>query len=90
MEWDEKKREANILERGLDFADANEIFEQQQVTRIDRRADYGEPRYVSLGMIKGRLMAVVYTERERDVIRIISFRKANKREQKFYESTIRG
>ena len=51
----------------------------------DIRFDYNEPRYIGFGYVKGRLMSVIYTERMPDVIRIISFRKANNREQRNYE-----
>ncbi len=51
----------------------------------DLRFDYSEHRYIGYGRIDGRLMVVVYTERLPDIIRIISFRKANYREQKIYK-----
>jgi len=41
--WDEAKRQATLRERELDFADAEEIFSGDFVTREDRRRDYGEP-----------------------------------------------
>jgi uncharacterized DUF497 family protein len=50
--------------------------------------DYGETRYIGFGHIQGRLMAVVFTERLPDVIRIISLRKANQREKAFFEREI--
>ncbi len=88
LEWDEVKRQRNIVWRALDFADAGEIFNGKQVTKIDVRKYYGELRYIALGMLKARLVVVVYTERYPNILRIISFRKANKRELKYYESKI--
>ncbi|MDN5872216.1 MAG: BrnT family toxin [Nitrococcus sp.] len=49
----------------------------------DRWFDYGEPRLVTLGLLNGRVVAIAHTETEH-VIRIISIRKATKREQQFY------
>lgn len=88
FEWDEKKNERSISERGVDFADAPEMFDGPMLVARDDREDYGEPRYIGMGTIRGRLMVVVYTERQPDVVRIISLRKANKREQKRFEKAI--
>ena len=90
FKWDESKRIANIRERRLDFADAKLMFHGRMVVRLDKRLDYGEIRYLAYGLVKNRLMAVVYTQREQNIIRIISFRKANKREQAFYEKKIKN
>lgn len=57
------------------------------LTLQDDRHDYGETRWIGLGTIQGRVV-VVYTEREPEVIRIISARKANKRESQRYEQAI--
>ena len=54
----------------------------------DQRQDYGEDRWIGMGAIHGRLMVVVYTERKPDIIRLISIRKANKRERKRHEQAI--
>ena len=67
--------------RGLDFTDAREMFEHPMLVKPDTRRDYGEVRQLGFGYVQGRLMAVVFTERPPDTIRIISFRKANTREQ---------
>ncbi|AIA56824.1 hypothetical protein Acaty_2p0010 (plasmid) [Acidithiobacillus caldus ATCC 51756] len=58
------------------------------VVAQDNRKDYGEPRFVALGALNGRVMVVVYTQRGSGVVRIISFRKANSREVKVYESAL--
>ncbi len=49
----------------------------------DNRFDYGETRYISLGLLEGRVIVVAHTESE-DVIRIISARKATKYEEAYY------
>ena len=86
FEWDKAKNERNIRDRGLDFADAPEMFDSLMLVLPDTRKDYREVRYIGVGPVKGRIMDVVYTERRSDVIRIISFRKANSREKKRYEA----
>ena len=84
FEWDELKSEACLLERGFDFA-AHAFFDSNRLIREDRRYSYGEIRYQLMGRIDGRLFVVIYTLRH-DVIRIISARKANHREEKKYEN----
>ena len=57
------------------------MFTHPMLVRPDHRRDYGEERSIGFGHVQGRLMAVVFTQRPPDTIRIISFRKANAREQ---------
>ena len=83
FEWDERKRLTNIRKHAVDFRDAVTIFDGDIVTVEDDRFDYGEQRFITLGLLKGRVVAVVHTERE-DVIRLISARKATKYEQITY------
>jgi uncharacterized DUF497 family protein len=56
----------------------------------DTRDDYGEQRWKGLGMIRGRIAYVVFAERGADVIRVISLRKASRRECKEYEQEIQN
>jgi len=81
LEWDEAKRQRNIRERGIDFADAARFEMQDSFTEQDLRFDYGEPRFVSTGYLDGRLHVLCWTTRAGKV-RVISLRKANAREQK--------
>jgi uncharacterized DUF497 family protein len=84
-EWDDRKRVSNLEKHGVDFA-AIERFDWREVTaEVDSRADYGEARVLAYGMLDGRLHAVVYTIRGPDR-RIISLRKANRREQALYDA----
>jgi len=83
VEWDEAKRLANIRKHGIDFVDVPDIFERETVTVIDDRSDYGETRYLTLGLLKSRVILVVHTESD-DTIRIISARKATRYEEKTY------
>jgi uncharacterized protein len=88
FEWDEAKRLANLQKHGVDFRDAPEMFTGKMVIALDRRVDYGEERYIGFGVLQGRVMAVVFSRRLPDIIRIISLRKANPREQRRYEQTV--
>jgi uncharacterized protein len=86
FEWDENKRRQNI--NGLDFADAEEMFRGVLLVSPDTREDYGEKRWVGLGLIGARAIQIVFTEPRAGTIRIISLRKASKRERKEYEKAI--
>ncbi|MBH8564669.1 BrnT family toxin [Nostoc sp. CENA67] len=82
-EWDEEKRLANLLKHGIDFIDIPNVFHGDTLTVEDDRYSYGEQRFVTFGLLQGRVIAVVHTERE-DCTRIISARKATKYEQRIY------
>lgn len=85
--WDDAKRAANLRVHGLDFVDAAEAFDGPTVTYEDSRFDYGEARFVTLGLLRGVVVSIVHTETSR-TIRIISFRKATRHEQAFYFAQI--
>jgi uncharacterized DUF497 family protein len=78
-DWDEAKRQANLAKHGVDFRTMAGFDWTTADTRTDLRRDYGEVRFFALGMIGDRLHAVAYTERDGRQ-RIISLRKANRRE----------
>lgn len=87
FEWDQAKSEACFTERGFDFAYVLSAFwDPGRLIRRDARWDYGEDRYQLLGAIEGRVFFVAYTHRG-TVFRIISARKANRREVKRYEKS---
>src|SRR3990167_8312351 len=88
FEWDEAKRKANFAKHGIDFLDVPEMFRSLMLVGTDERKDYGETRLIGFGFIRGRLIAVAFTERKSDTIRIISARKANKREEKHYQEAV--
>ncbi|MBT3337223.1 MAG: BrnT family toxin [Anaerolineae bacterium] len=83
FEWDENKRRENIRKHGIDFVDLPPLFDGVIITIEDRRHDYGETRYITLGLLKHHVIVVVHTDREGN-IRIISARKATKNESKRY------
>ncbi|GAB3657830.1 BrnT family toxin [Ramlibacter alkalitolerans] len=81
--WSEVKRAANLRAHGLDFVDTPFVFEGVTFTFEDDRFSYGEQRFVTLGLLAGIPVSVVHTESEHE-IRIISFRKATRREARIY------
>ncbi len=85
FEWHEAKAEANVEAHGVSFDLAKTVFEDPlAVERLDDREDYGEDRYVIIGMAEGNVVLfVAFTERE-DRIRIISARRATQDEQDDY------
>ena len=78
--WHEPKRQATRNKRGLDFTDADQVFAGPTLTFEDDRQDYGEQRWVTLGVLRGRVVVIVHTENE-DEIHVISMREADKDEQ---------
>ncbi len=88
FEWDERKNRANIRKHGFDFADAWEAFQGPMLVRPDTREEYGEDRWLGVGMLRGRVVFLVFTERGPDTVRIISMRKADQDERTQYEEAI--
>jgi len=80
--WDETKRLSNLDKHGVDFHAILDFDWHTALIASDPR--HSENRYIGLGMLAGRLHAVVFTYRQ-DTVRLISLRKANKREQKRYD-----
>lgn len=81
--WHEPKRAATLLRRGLDFAQAEQVFAGPTLTFEDLRENYGEQRWVTLGLLRDKVVVIVHTETD-DEIRIISMREAEKYEQHLY------
>lgn len=79
FEWDPAKAKGNLTKHGIDFVDAAKVFAGPHVVYQSNRD--GEARFVALGYVQNRLLAVVYTTR-RTVTRLISARRAQKREEK--------
>ena len=78
--FDPAKREATLQARGLDFADALQVFEDTTYDVVDDRRDYGEARVISIGFLDEWMVVVVWTQRG-DARHVISMRKCNEREQ---------
>ncbi len=90
FEWDEAKNRANIRKHGFDFADAPEVFQGPLLARPDTRKDYGEDRWIGIGLLKGRVVVISFAQCAEDVIRIISLRKADRDERKAFEEAIQN
>ena len=83
FEWDSIKNQRNIEKHGIDFVDAVRIFERPTLTVVDNRRNYGEKRIAATGTVEEVILYVVYTVRD-GIWRIISARRANRRERKKY------
>ena len=83
FERDEDKRQTNIRQHGVDFLDVPPLFDGYIITVEDNRFAYDETRYITIGLLKGRALAVTHTERG-EKIRLISARKATKYEEVTY------
>jgi hypothetical protein len=84
FEWDHAKNRSNLAKHGLDFEDARLVFQGRCLTIQDARSDYGERRLITLGLLDGRAVVVVHALRGKKT-RVISMRKANRREQRTYQ-----
>jgi uncharacterized DUF497 family protein len=87
LEFDQDKRDKTLLERGLDFARAAEVFEGVYFTGRDERFEYEEERFITIGKLDASLVVLVWIPRGK-VRRIISMRKANDREKAFYKNRL--
>ena len=84
IDYDPNKNEKNIRERGLSFEKVREFDFNTAIYYMDDRKDYGEKRIIALGKIHERVHVLVFKGIDNG-IRVISFRKANKREVTRYE-----
>jgi len=86
IEFNPDKAQANLDKHGVSFEDAMLVFfDPDRLDELDGRKDYGEERRIVIGEIEGRVFVVVYTLRG-EVIRLISARKSNEREQRKYRA----
>lgn len=85
FEWDEAKNLDNIRKHRIDFADVPELFNTPMLIELDERFDYGEERWSGIGFLRNGVAVVVWTERQENVIRIISARRANRYERQRLE-----
>ncbi len=83
-EWDETKRRSNIRKHGVDFALVEAFDMETAIQAPDLR--YAEPRVRAYGYIGNRMHVLVYVRREANV-RVISLRKANRREEMRYAAS---
>ena len=87
FEWDDNKQKINIEKHGIDFVDAIAIF--SDINRIEKTImhESGETRHITIGMVNGVVLLVVYTLRGKS-IRLISARRACKNERRYYEEQL--
>ncbi|MEW6330843.1 MAG: BrnT family toxin [Pseudomonadota bacterium] len=86
ISYDSEKHRRNVAERNLSFERAADLEWETASIMEDARESYPERRFVATGYLDGRLHVLCFTPTG-DGIRVISFRKANKRETKRYEET---
>lgn len=87
ISFDPAKRNDTLTNRGLDFADAGEVFQGPVFEQDDDRFDYGERRIITVGRLRDRMVVLVWTPRGA-ARHIILMRKANDREQARYQSRL--
>ena len=89
-EWDENKNKLNQQKHGISFEEAKEVFEDAlQISKLDHRFNHFEERWITVGATSKHKVLVVanlfFTDEGEEIIRIISARKANKKERESYE-----
>ena len=86
FEWDDEKNRLNIEKHGISFETAATIFRGIILSRIDDREDYGEVRDISIGRVDTDVVVtVVHTNRDGSILRLVSARRAIRRERKDYD-----
>lgn len=91
--WDPAKNRRNVRDHGIDFEDAKTVFDGPTWERWDDRANYGEERWVAIGVLEGIEITVVYTDlrtRKGVVRRILSARRATRDEREAYHRDTGG
>ena len=82
--WDEQKAKLNLAKHGVDFETAKGVFgDPNALIELDED-DPSEERWRAIGLVEGSVLFVVFTERDENLIRIISARRANRHEQDRY------
>lgn len=84
FEWDERKNHTNIRKHEFDFHEAEKVFQGPFLIFTDKKRNYGEDRFITLGFIEDILVALSYALRD-ETVRIISLRKATAAERRLYE-----
>ena len=85
FEWDAAKHSKALRERGIGFDDGARIFERPVLIWEDARRNYGEARFMAVGETDGDILHVAFTRRG-DVVRIISVRRASRKEAQLWLS----
>ena len=85
FEWDEHKNRLNIRDHRIDFRDVLQAFRGPMLIDLDDRENYGEDRWVGIGILRNIPVVIVFTECGPDCLRLISARKANRNERTRYK-----
>ena len=88
FEWDPEKADSNLRKHKVSFERAASVFAGPMIETVDDREDYGETRWIALGLTAGQVLRVVFTVRPNGNIRLISAQKANAHDQKTYYSRL--
>lgn len=86
--WDDRKNKANIRKHGIPFARAIRMFEGRVMETLDGEVEHGESRIKAVGLVDGVEIFVVYTDREGETRRIVSARKATRKERETYWQSV--
>lgn len=90
ISWDPRKAEINLKKHGVSFEEAATVIQSAMTVTIEDDSSLDEQRFVTIGVsVKLRVLMVVHTYRAEEEIRIISARKATRKEQEIYEERIR-
>jgi len=89
FEWNDKKNKINFEKHGISFEEASHIFDGDILTWQDTRKDYQEIRQISVGSLGEILVIIVVHTDRKGLIRIISARKANKKERRLYHEHLK-
>ncbi len=87
ISYDDDKRIRNLEKHGIDLTECEEVFDHPMITKEDTSESYGEQRLQSLGLLKSRVVFIVWVD-DIDYPRIISVRETKKHEQRYYYSNI--
>lgn len=89
FEWDPEKARKNLLKHGVAFADATAVFSGPVVQAPDVRRDYGENRWITVGAMGGAVVVVIVTTHRGEIVRLISARRASRKERANYYEAIK-
>ena len=87
FEWDEDKRQRGIAKHQVDLVYAAGVFEVPVLIAPDERGVYGEDRFTAIGLVRGEVFVVVFTQRG-DKVRLISARKGGRRDRSKYQTRL--
>jgi uncharacterized DUF497 family protein len=95
IQWDEGKSRRNLHKHGIGFSSAAELFRYPHLVRLDTRENYGEERWIGVGWIRAMIGVVVFTvaeseDRDTSIIRILSARKATRKEVALFEQEVKN